>query len=153
MERGRSAQLVSIVADSKTPLSKEVRSTSKMVNGRPGVGQAFHDLGSRSHEKITFFSKTMPPAPLSVTDMMEYKNVKFRNLRKRKASGNIYLRVGREFSKTIVEARRKRRSEIYLLYGELGPKGKKKSKFLKMCNTLDRLIKKIRWIDFWIGLR
>lgn len=52
-ERERSAQLVSTVADSKTPLSKEVRSTSKMVNGRPGVGQAFHDLGSRSHEKIT----------------------------------------------------------------------------------------------------
>lgn len=54
MGRERSAQLVSTVADSKTPLSKEVRSTSKMVNGRPGVGQAFHDLGSRSHEKIMF---------------------------------------------------------------------------------------------------
>lgn len=54
-EREESAQLVSTVADSKTPLSKEVRSTSKMVNGRPGVGQAFHDLGSRSHEKINVF--------------------------------------------------------------------------------------------------
>lgn len=54
-EREESAQLVSTVADSKTPLSKEVRSTSKMVNGRPGVEQAFHDLGSRSHEKINVF--------------------------------------------------------------------------------------------------
>lgn len=54
-KREESAQLVSTVADSKTPLSKEVRSTSKMVNGRPGVGQAFHDLGSRSHEKINVF--------------------------------------------------------------------------------------------------
>lgn len=41
----------STVADFKTPLSKEVRSTSKMVNGRLGVGQAFHDRGSRSARK------------------------------------------------------------------------------------------------------
>lgn len=31
------------VTDFKTPLSKEVRSTSGIVNGRPGVGHAFYD--------------------------------------------------------------------------------------------------------------
>lgn len=34
------AQLAPTVTDFKTPLSKEVRSTSRSINGRPSVGRA-----------------------------------------------------------------------------------------------------------------
>lgn len=125
-----------------------------MVNGRPGVGQAFHDLGSRSHEKIMF-------SPFSRCDIQRQtrrdKNVRCVDLEiyiSEKYWEYIWELVSRILETNQVEQEEEEEEEVKFICFMVNWIRKKKSKFLKniICNNiLDRLIKSV--IDLWIGLR